>query len=190
MLHCRFRRPTPGSDCLSRSRRKPHPVISRRQFLQYCQGASFAFLPSGLLYPSLQSVFSQEKSNLPYELQLHPRYRLKRGIESVLRKVPAAFDEFVTEKYQDQVSAILSEWSAELLESPQDTTALRRAVAPSFTANSLRSRQPQVVTDAAPLTVWKIHYPQEANTGKEGYLAEMLEWLKAIWILVANADFH
>jgi tetratricopeptide (TPR) repeat protein len=122
-------------------------------------------------------------------LQLHPQYRLKRGIESVLRKVPAGFDEFVTEKYQDQVSAVLSEWSAELLESPQDTTALRRAMAPSFRANSLRSSQPQVVTETAPLTAWKIEYPQEANTGKEGFLAEMLEWLNAFSKLLTS-DFQ
>ena len=189
MLHCRFYRPTPGSDCLSRSRRKPHPVLSRRQFLQYCQGASFAFLPSGLFYPTLPSVFSQEKANLPNQLQLHPQYRLKRGIASVLRKVPAGFDEFVTEKYQDQVSAILSEWSAELLDSPQDTTALRHAVAPSFTANSLRSSQPQVVTEAAPLKVWKIQYPQEANTGKDAFLAEVREWLNAFSRLL-TAEFQ
>ena len=163
--------------------------MSRRQFLQYCEGASFAFLSSGLLYPTLPSVFSQEKSNLANQLQLHPQYRLKRGIESVLRKVPAGFDEFVTEKYQDQISAILSEWSGDLLESPQNTTALRRAVAPSFTANSLRSSQPQVVTEAAPLKVWKIQYPQEANTGKEEFLAEVLEWLNAFSKLL-TAEFQ
>src|SRR5215472_9224781 len=189
MLQCRFYRPTAGSDCLSRSRRKPHPVLSRRQFLQYCQGASLAFLPSGLLYPTLHSVFSQEKPTLPHQLQLHPQYRLKRGIESVLRKVPAGFDEFVTEKYQDQVSTILAEWSAKLLHSPQDTTALRRVVATSVTANSLKSSQSQVVTQAAPLKVWRIQYPKEANTGKEAFLAEVLEWLSAFSQLL-TAEFQ
>jgi len=148
-----------------------------------------AFLPSGLLYPTLHSVVSQEGSALPYQLQLHPRYRLNRGIESVLRKLPAGFDEFVTEKYQDQVSAILSEWSAELLQSPQDTAALRRVVATSFTANSLKSGQSQVVSEAAPLKVWRIQYPQEANTGKEAFLAEVLEWLSAFSKLL-TAEFQ
>src|SRR2546429_8661068 len=136
MLKVRCHRPTPGSDWLSRSRRKAQPVLSRRQFLQYCQGASFALLPAGFLRPTLHSVFSQAKSVLPDGLQLHPQYRLKRGIEAVLRKVPAGFDEFVTEKYQDQISAILSQWSAELLQSPQATTALERVMARSFTAGS------------------------------------------------------
>src|SRR5207237_8907789 len=151
MLQCRCHRPTPGSDCLSRSRRKAQPVLSRRQFLQYCQGASFALLPAGFLCPTLHSVFSQAKSVLPDGLQLHPQYRLKRGIEAVLRKVPAGFDEFVTEKYQDQISAILSQWSAELLQSPQDTTALERVMARSFTAGSLKSSQSRIVNETAPL---------------------------------------
>ena len=106
-----------------------------------------------------------------------------------MRKVPAGSDEFVAEKYQDQVSAILSEWSAQLLQSPQDTTALRRVVAPSFTANSLKSNQSQVVTEAAPLEVWKIQYAQEANTGKETFLAEMPEWLNAFSELL-TAEFQ
>ena len=59
----------------------------------------------------------------PLELQLHPEYRAKRGIEAILGKVPTGFDDFVTEKYQDQVEAIFREWSSELLASPTGTDA-------------------------------------------------------------------
>src|SRR5437879_3527529 len=189
MLQCRCHRPTPGCDCLSRSRRKAQPVLSRRQFLQYCQGAAFALLPAGFLRPTLHSVFSQAKSVLPDGLQLHPQYRLKRGIEAVLRKVPAGFDEFVTEKYQDQISAILSQWSAELLQSPQDTTALERVMARSFTAGSLKSSQSRIVNETAPLKLWKVQYPQEANSGKEVFLSELREWLSAFSRLL-TAEFQ
>jgi len=114
---------------------------------------------------------------------------LKRGIEAVLRKVPAGFDEFVTEKYQDQISAILSQWSAELLQSPQDTTALERVMARSFTAGSLKSSQSRIVNETAPLKLWKVQYPQEANSGKEVFLSELREWLSAFSRLL-TAEFQ
>ena len=48
----------------------------------------------------------REESNSPDEFHVHPRYRMPRGIEAILRKVPAGFDEFVTEKYQDHIAAV------------------------------------------------------------------------------------
>src|SRR5271156_5542905 len=69
-----------GSICLTRSWKKRRPFdLSRRQFLQYCQGAGLAFYAGGMPVPSLEP-FRGPQSAEASELQLHPEYRVKRGI--------------------------------------------------------------------------------------------------------------
>src|SRR5579863_4748844 len=126
--------------------RRRRSQLSRRNFLKYCQGASFAFLPAGLSSP-LYSFLPQGKGALPNELQVHPQYLLKRGFEGVLRKVPAGFDDFITEKYQDQVVAVLAEWSSKLQQYPQDVTALAQKISENFRGNSLKAGQLRVINE-------------------------------------------
>src|SRR3982074_614993 len=95
---------TRGLSLSRRSKKRNSIGISRREFLQYCQAAPLAFLPASISsFPFMPSYSSQE-SNAPDEFHVHPRYRMPRGIEAILRKVPAGLDEFVTEKYQDRVA--------------------------------------------------------------------------------------
>jgi hypothetical protein len=84
-------------------------------------------------------LHSPREFDSPDEFHVHPQYRLPRGIEAILRKVPAGFDEFVTEKYQDQVAAVFSEWGSELLQSPGNTAALEKIVATDFSGASLKA---------------------------------------------------
>jgi tetratricopeptide (TPR) repeat protein len=110
---------------------------------------------------------------MPGELQLHPEYRLKRGIEAVLRKLPAGFDEFVNEKIQDQIAAIFAEWSAQLLRSPQQTSALGKAMALDFLGSSLGSGRAVSVNNAEPFKVWRVQYPAEPMLKSETFLSEL-----------------
>jgi hypothetical protein len=167
-----------GAICLSRPWKKSRSAdLSRRKFLQYCQGASLALLPAGISFrsflPNSASPIAFEPSEMPGELQLHPEYRLKRGIEAMLRKLPAGFDEFPNEKVQDRVAAILAEWSSQLLISPQQATALRKAMAVEFLGSSLEASQNKTVNEAPPFKVWRIQYPQAPTLKSESFLAEL-----------------
>jgi len=178
MLHCRFCRNIPGGICLSRSWKKRRPAeLSRRKFLQYCQGATLAFVPAGMPFSFFSPLPSGEKLETPAELQLHPGYRTKRGIEAILRKVQSGFDEFVTEKYADQVEAILREWSAQLRQSPQDTAALGKAMSVGFLGTSPNSGQLRSVNESSPLQVWQVQYSPEVTVGSEAFLLELRSWL-------------
>jgi tetratricopeptide (TPR) repeat protein len=107
------------------------------------------------------------------ELQLHPEYRLKRGIEAVLRKLPAGFDEFVNEKAQDRIAAIFSEWSRQLLDSPRQTEALAKAMTPEFLGSSWRAHEIVVFNDAPPFKITRVQYPPEPTLTRETFLAEL-----------------
>jgi tetratricopeptide (TPR) repeat protein len=110
--------------------------LSRREFLQYSQGAALAFLPSGLWLPRDGSALFPQNSSLSPEFHVHPVYKTPRAIEAVLKKARAEFDNFPTEIYQDQVARILQEWSAELKASPEKTAALERVMSGDFVATS------------------------------------------------------
>jgi tetratricopeptide (TPR) repeat protein len=110
---------------------------------------------------------------MPGELQLHPEYRLKRGIEAMLRKLPAGFDEFPDEQVQDRIAAIFAEWSSQLLIAPQQASALRKAMAVEFLGSSLKAIQIKTVNDASPFKVWRVQYAQTPTLKSGSFLAEL-----------------
>lgn len=123
---------------------------------------------------AFRSLFPPAPGEIPSihgELQLHPEYRLKRGIEAVLRKVPPGSDGFITEKYAAQIEAIFKEWSSQLLRSPQDTTALREAMAGRFAGTALKAGRLKPINESSPFNVWRVQYPAELSMGSEDFLA-------------------
>ncbi len=90
-----------------------------------------------------------------------------------MSKVPAGFDDFVTEKYQDQVEVIFREWSSELLAAPARTDALRKAIAPGFVGNSQKPAQERTVRETPFLKVWKVQYAAGTALTAESFLAEL-----------------
>ena len=62
-------------------------------------------------------------------------------LDALLLKAKAGSDDFISEKYVDQVSAIMEKWSSGLLESPQKFVAFENVLLPSFSATSLKPVQ-------------------------------------------------
>ena len=103
---------------------------------------------------------------------MHPHYREPGGLNALLAKVGAGSDEFVTEKYQDQIAAILSEWSAQLLESPQKTAAIEKAMTPDFSGASPKPSVSQPLRSEPALRVWRMNFSEGSTLGKEEFLNE------------------
>jgi tetratricopeptide (TPR) repeat protein len=141
------------------------------------------------LAPSFAEAFSFASPDLPEMLQVHPQYRLRRTLETVLSKVPAGSDEFVSEKYQDRLALIFSEWSGALLRAPRDTAALERVMASDFAGTSFRSARARLLSDRDSLRAWDISYSQESKVDRDRFLAEVREWLAAFSRLEV-ADFQ
>jgi len=168
-----------GGICLSRpGKKRRFAELSRREFLQYGQGAILAFLPSGLSWPpSSPESFPQPSRSSETEFHIHPRYRNPRAIEGVLKKVRPENDVFSTEVYHDRIAAILRAWSNELLESPQKTDALARIIAADFFATS-----PSAVLKPRPkrdsfLLLWESEFKSDSRLLGSAFLSE---WRKAL----------
>jgi len=155
-------------------RKKRWPVdLSRREFLlRSCQGASLAFLPAGLGLPYFDPLVSQKSLPPSNEFHVHPHYRTPRDLDAVLRKVEAGFDEFVTEKYHDRVAAILRAWSSELLESPQKTVSLEKAMTENFAGVSPKPSASQPIRSGSTLQVSRMNFSGKASLGGVAFLSE------------------
>ena len=96
---------------------------------------------------------------------------MPREVDAVLRKVPAGFDEFVTEKYQDQVAALLREWASQLLESPQNTAALEKVISTSFVGSAKTSRWKPIHEDSI-VQVWRGEIGDEPTMPRQSFPAD------------------
>ena len=167
--------------------------FSRRDFLMWCyQGASAALVPVGLrrLAFSFASASDPPKWSSPGgEFHLHPNYRAQLPLEATLLKTQVGLDDFVTEKYQDQIAAILAEWGAGLLRSPQDVRALEKSLAPSFSGCSFRPVESNVVRPGAAVEVRKNKFAHEPALARDAFLGELRSAMGS-FSAVVTAEFQ
>src|SRR5215472_11263800 len=112
--------------------------FTRRKFLiRCCQGA--ALFPIGLRSVTLPSLFAFDTSNpsIPAEFQLHPHYRSPSPLDPIFLKVKAGSDQFITERYAQEVEQEFAKWSKALRQSPGAITPISAILAPDFSASSL-----------------------------------------------------
>src|SRR5258708_6218196 len=151
--------------------------LRRRDFLiRFCQGASAALIPAGLRglgWPSLYSSDSAAADLSSREFHLHPHYRMPRPLDALLLKTQAGLDDFVTEQYADQISAILAQWSSGLLRSPQDMSAIEKVLLPNFSGTSPRPVESRVVRPGPAIEVRHSTFKRETALGRDAFLQEL-----------------
>jgi Flp pilus assembly protein TadD/peroxiredoxin len=163
---------------------------SRRNFLiRWCQAAGAALLPAGLrnfAFSSVPPLDSQVSANP--EFQLHPHYRAQRPLDATLLKTQAGLDDFITEKYADQIAAILAEWSKGLLQSPQNIQAIDKVLASDFSAASLRPAESRLVRSGV-IEVHQNNFPSQTRLGREAFLRE-LQAAMSNFAQITTAEFQ
>jgi tetratricopeptide (TPR) repeat protein len=124
-------------------------------------------------------VFSVLKSLAPRSepvagggFHLQPHYRTERPLDAALLKVQAGLDDFLTEKYADQIAAILAEWSAGLLRSPHETDPVAKVLAAGFSGAALQPAEARIVRAGPVLQVWRNKFPRDATLGRDAFLRE------------------
>jgi tetratricopeptide (TPR) repeat protein len=173
------------ADCYPLSR-------SRRDFLvRCCQGASAALFPASLRgfdFPSL-SAFNSQPAISGGEFHLHPHYRAQRPLDALLLKARAGLDDFVTEKYHDQIAVILAKWSSGLLRSRQEVHAVESVLAPDFSGSSLRPIDSRLVRPVSILEVRQNQFSSQANLGRDAFLQELQSAL-SLFSKIVTAEFQ
>jgi tetratricopeptide (TPR) repeat protein/peroxiredoxin len=98
---------------------------------------------------------------------------MPRPLDALLLKTQAGLDDFVTEKYADQIAAILAQWSIGLLQSPQDVRAVGKLLLPNFSGSSLRPVDSRVVRPGPAIEVRHNRFKREIALGRDAFLQEL-----------------
>jgi tetratricopeptide (TPR) repeat protein len=143
----------------------------------------------GLAFPSILGSSNTITPRGDADFHLHPHYRAQMPLDAMLSKTQADLDSFVTEKYQDQIAAILAEWSSSLLQSPQDMRPVEKVVAPDFSATSLRPVETRLVRSGGSLEVRRNTFTYPPTLGRETFLQECRTALN-LFSKIVTAEFQ
>jgi tetratricopeptide (TPR) repeat protein/peroxiredoxin len=170
--------------------------LRRREFLIRCgRSVPAAFLPAlgGLGRPFLFFSDPAATNLSTSEFHLHPHYRMPQPLEALLLKTQAGLDEFVTEKYADEIGAILAQWSAGLLRSPRDTAPIENVLAANFSGMSLRPTESRVVRSGPPIEVHRNTFPKtferERAISRGGFMQDLHSALSS-FSKILTAEFQ
>ncbi|HXX28146.1 MAG TPA: hypothetical protein VEI99_06745, partial [Terriglobales bacterium] len=138
-----------------------------------CQGISAALIPTGLgglsLSPSLRGLTGAVESGAQFHL--HPHYRSPRPLDATLAKTHAGQDEFISEKYAEQIALILARWSTNLLDSHLQLSAIAASLTGDFAGASLLPAESRQIR-GAPVVVWQNKFAQ-SSVRREAFLADL-----------------
>jgi tetratricopeptide (TPR) repeat protein/peroxiredoxin len=155
--------------------------------MRCCQGVSASLIPGSLRDLTFAFDFRSTVA-LESEFHLHPHYRTKLPLENTLLKVHAGSDEFVTEKYVDEVAAILAEWSAGLLLSPNQMQAIEKVLTADFVGSSLQPVESRLVRSDPALKINRNKFARPA-LGRAAFLQELRSAMNSSSKLV-TAEFQ
>jgi tetratricopeptide (TPR) repeat protein/peroxiredoxin len=163
---------------------------SRRSFLiRCCQGA--ALLPtlskaalSGFAIPDPSTAFARESA-----FHLHPQYLTPLPMDAVLAKVQAGSDAFVSEKYHDQLAAVLGRWRKDLLQEPPNLGAIASVLTEDFTGSTLLPSESRLLRRDAILEIRRHQFSGQANVTGERFIEQLQGHLSSFSKFIA-ADFQ
>jgi tetratricopeptide (TPR) repeat protein len=107
------------------------------------------------------------------EFHLHPHYRAQMPVDAVLLKTQAGLDDFITEKYSDQIAAILAEWSERLLQSVQEVQAVEKVLTPDFSGASFQPLESLLVWSGPALEIRRNKFARQTALGRDAFLREL-----------------
>jgi len=174
--------PQPPQRNTAHAERKERSLASprRRDFLiQFCQGVGATLIPRTLwsFSSDLKQLDGREVSARS-GFQVHPQYRSARPLDATLAKVEAGLDEFITEKYADQISAILDRWKVNLLQSPKTFDGFASSMSAQFSGVALRPAESRVIRKSPVLQIWQNKFASTTALDKDAFLRELNAALK------------
>ena len=110
-------------------------------------------------------------------------------LDALLLKTQPGLDDFVTEKYADQIAGIFSRWSSGLLASPRDLSAIEKALASNFSGNSLTPATSRVVRPGPAIEVRQNAFHRETALPRDAFLQELRSTLSG-FSKILTAEFQ
>jgi tetratricopeptide (TPR) repeat protein len=135
------------------------------------------------------ALFAEQRDSAASEFHLHPHYRSERPLDATLAQVQPGRDEFISEKYADQISAILDEWSANLLHLPNGVTAISRRLAANFVGTAFAPVQSRIVRSSLGLEVRRNTFAVDGTLNRDQFVSKLQSTLKTFSKII-RAEFQ
>ena len=107
----------------------------------------------------------------------------------MLAKVKAGSDIFVSEKYHDQLAAILAQWRAHLLQSPGNLGAIERVLTTDFAGTSLSPSESRIVRQDFNVEVRRNTFSMQTELHRDRFMEKLRAYLNT-FSKVLTADFQ
>jgi tetratricopeptide (TPR) repeat protein len=140
----------------------------------------FAFPPNRPDHPGVSS------SNDEFRLQ--PHYLARRPLDDTLLKVQPGLEGFLSEKYHDQIAAILADWTSGLLQSPLQLQAIENVLAINFSGSSPLPLDSRLARPGPPIEVHQNKFASQTDLGRDGFLQQLRSSLSSFSKIV-SAEF-
>jgi len=111
------------------------------------------------------------------DIRLTPHYPAPSPLADVLRLVPAGSDEYLTEKYAEEIEAMLRRWGQGLRASPGDHSALSLALDASIQACSHVPAKESTVRSAYGIDIRKRKLADDFVAGRDRFIENISHWL-------------
>jgi tetratricopeptide (TPR) repeat protein len=119
------------------------------------------------------------------EFHLHPHYRMPRPLDALLLKTQAGLDDFVTEKYADEIATVFARWNVGLLTFPHDLTEIENVLSPDFRGASPLPVESRVVRPGTWVEVRRNQFRREATLNRDKFLLELQSTLGSLKQILA-----
>jgi len=120
---------------------------------------------------------------------VHPHYRTPDSLEPTLLQAETGHDKFVSEKYHDQIAAILARWSSSLRQSPRGLEAIRQVLGANFSGTSPNPAESQAARSGGTLEIWQNKFAAEPSLRRDAFLQE-LQWGLSAFSSLLTAEFQ
>ena len=98
----------------------------------------------------------------------------------MLLKVSAGSDRFISEKYAEEISAILGEWSAGLLRTPRSTQLIKALLSRDFRGPSLSPADSAVIRSSSGLQVRRNRFSSDPKFDPDRFVLQWESWLEVL----------
>jgi Flp pilus assembly protein TadD/peroxiredoxin len=151
--------------------------LHRRDFIiKSCEFASAAFLPSTLKNLKVlagQAARPGSLTLLAPDYRLTPHYRQESPLNDVFLNVHPGRDNFITEKYAEEIEAVLAKWSHGLRQSPADLQAFTASLSENLRVSRLRPTVHQALRPMSGVEVYRNQFSNDLVLDKQKFVPDL-----------------
>jgi Flp pilus assembly protein TadD/peroxiredoxin len=174
------------------SEKTKNQMASRRDFIKWMSWSPLLFVPAPPFASPFRLSFagSLDDEQFPFtDVRLKPHYPAKSPLEDTLRLVAPGTDQYITEKYADEIMNLLGIWGEGLKSATPALAELTKLLDPSIEATPLVPVQEICLRSGNGLEIFRRQFTSQAAPGREQFLHQIKTYLSLI-SRVETAEFE